>query len=253
MSPFVRKDNEPPSHCLGKSEYAWATGFKTVKVLPSGDSVGVEGTIGQSSKDVLAIDHWCPFHTPPPSRCIPQDSQGVGLCAMFLGYKWDGENCVTVGGCSCEGSDCDSPFESIEACQEAFHTCICQEQDAQGVGPCDQFFGYKWDGEQCVGVSGCSCEGSDCKDLFDSPTECQEAFLACACQEQDAIGVGLCEAILGVQWDGKQCVTLSGCSCEGRDCDSLFASPEECRDAFLLCGSSEQKADEHKQAPRADE
>jgi len=56
----------------------------------------------------------------------------------------------------------------------------CAPMDATGVGPCDQFFGWAWDGAACVGISGCSCEGADCEELHASFEECNEAHAGCA-------------------------------------------------------------------------
>jgi hypothetical protein len=56
---------------------------------------------------------------------------------------------------------------------------ICLPQDATGVGPCDRFFGYAWNGSACVGVSGCSCEGVDCGGLFTSLDVCEKEHADC--------------------------------------------------------------------------
>ncbi len=41
-----------------------------------------------------------------PPICAAQDARGVGACAAFFGYAWDGTRCVGLGGCSCAGADC---------------------------------------------------------------------------------------------------------------------------------------------------
>jgi hypothetical protein len=56
----------------------------------------------------------------------------------------------------------------------------CALMDAQGVGPCDAFFGYAWDGAACIGISGCSCEGADCDALSDSFESCEKEHADCA-------------------------------------------------------------------------
>jgi hypothetical protein len=56
---------------------------------------------------------------------------------------------------------------------------ICLPQDATGVGPCDRFFGYAWNGNACVGVSGCSCEGADCGRLCASLDVCEKEHADC--------------------------------------------------------------------------
>jgi hypothetical protein len=55
------------------------------------------------------------------------------------------------------------------------------------------------------------------------------------CEAQDARGVGACDAVIGVFFDGDQCVTLSGCSCVGTKCGDAFASIETCEAAYAEC------------------
>jgi len=57
------------------------------------------------------------------------------------------------------------------------------------------------------------------------------------CDPQDASGVGACEMIIGVFWDGFTCRYLSGCSCEGEDCDARYESIPECYLAHAGCAS----------------
>lgn len=56
---------------------------------------------------------------------------------------------------------------------------ICPAQDARGVGNCERFFGYAWNGSGCVGISGCSCAGADCRSLPLDPTACELAHRLC--------------------------------------------------------------------------
>jgi hypothetical protein len=55
--------------------------------------------------------------------CAPQDARGVGDCSAFFGYAWDGSACIGLGGCSCEGDDCDQTYQSPEACEMAHAFC----------------------------------------------------------------------------------------------------------------------------------
>jgi hypothetical protein len=55
----------------------------------------------------------------------------------------------------------------------------CEPDDAVGVGMCDAFFGYAWNGMECVGLSGCNCNGSDCPNLPFEPAECEAAHANC--------------------------------------------------------------------------
>ncbi len=53
-----------------------------------------------------------------------------------------------------------------------------------------------------------------------------------ACVKLDPKGYGACAAVLGVVFDGNQCVTVSGCSC-GNDCAFFFKTLDECKLACL--------------------
>lgn len=55
------------------------------------------------------------------------------------------------------------------------------------------------------------------------------------CEAQDARGEGACRALLGVVWDGTQCVTIGGCECVGADCLERFDSLESCESAYGQC------------------
>ena len=59
----------------------------------------------------------------PPPLCPAQDARGVGPCAAFFGYAWDGTGCVGVGGCSCAGADCRSLYRDPMACELAHRLC----------------------------------------------------------------------------------------------------------------------------------
>lgn len=72
-----------------------------------------------------------------------------------------------------------------------------------------------------------------------SPLLCP-SFPPCdsGCEAQDARGVGDCEMVLGVFWDGFRCSYVSGCSCEGEDCDAAYSSPAECYLEHAACPSA---------------
>jgi hypothetical protein len=55
----------------------------------------------------------------------------------------------------------------------------CAAQDAHTVGSCEPFRGYAWNGQACEVISGCSCQGADCDNLFSTEQECQSAYTAC--------------------------------------------------------------------------
>ena len=55
------------------------------------------------------------------------------------------------------------------------------------------------------------------------------------CDPMEAEAVGDCEAILGVAWNGVECVTLVGCECVGADCGALYEGPDACMAAHADC------------------
>ena len=58
-----------------------------------------------------------------PDACAPMDATGVGACAAFFGYAWNGESCTGISGCDCEGADCPFTFDSPEACEKTYAEC----------------------------------------------------------------------------------------------------------------------------------
>jgi hypothetical protein len=171
--------------------------------------------------------------------CEPQDAEPVGSCDMPLGVFFTANGCEYLNGCSCKGSDCTSPFETLGECESVYGECAgsCDAQEAKGLGPCDQFFGFAFDGNSCVPISGCECVGSDCDALSPDPKGCGIKFGECLddCAPDNAKGVGMCLAFFGYAWNGKECVGLSGCACEGSDCGSLPMDPKECKADHAEC------------------
>jgi len=179
-------------------------------------------------------------HGECPGVCAPMDVTGVGACRVVLGWYFDGADCQPLSACECEGPDCDLLYDSLDECERVTRQCAsddCAPFDATGEGPCDRFFGYKWDGSACVGVSGCDCVGPDCDRLYDRIEECERVHADCLdpCAPQDARGEGACDMLLGWAWNGTECVALSGCECVGEDCDELYESPAECERAHVDC------------------
>jgi hypothetical protein len=175
--------------------------------------------------------------------CEAQDAAGVGDCKLLLGVAWNGESCVEIAGCECAGADCDALFDSVEACKTAHAECFapgpCAPEDAKGVGDCALFLGYAWNGEECIGLSGCECAGTACADLPMDLAVCQDAHADCApssnCVPQEAKGEGPCDLFWGYGWNGMVCVGISGCDCLGADCMSLFDTSELCEQKYASC------------------
>lgn len=100
----------------------------------------------------------------------------------------------------------------------------CAALDAVGVGSCDAYFGVTWNGSECVGVSGCDCEGADCDKLYQEVEACQKAHAECAgsyepCAEKK------CGAICTI--------------CDPTDKDCLETAVLKFCDAQGVCGSTE--------------
>ncbi len=70
--------------------------------------------------------------------------------------------------------------------------------------------------------------------LVPDPLEDDTVSLCYDCRPQEAAGVGDCEMVIGVFWDGVRCRSVSGCRCEGRDCEAAYPSVEACERAVGL-------------------
>ncbi len=170
--------------------------------------------------------------------CDADDARGEGFCAAIVGIAWNGASCVSLGGCSCVGTDC-GKYSSMEDCETQHASCgsgPCGPDDAHGDGLCDAIVGIVWDGTQCTGISGCSCVGPDCGKYIDI-ADCERRNLACLGCSGDAdcdsgewcrfgraamcgaAGRGTCE---GTPPPGWACDTFQPvCGCDGLtyDCD----------------------------------
>lgn len=110
----------------------------------------------------------------------------------------------------------------------------CDADDAAGDGLCDAIVGIAWDGSRCVGLSGCSCVGSDCGKYM-TEEQCWAEHASCVgCAADDSRIVGECATPLGIRWNGSTCESVSGCSCEGADCNR-WNSLEACQAAHTGC------------------
>jgi hypothetical protein len=169
-------------------------------------------------------------------------AQGPEDCFNPRGWFWNGDACEQII-CTCDGSDCNALFTDEDSCLAEYDECVpgddCDPFDAKGIGPCEAFFGYSWTGDNCVGISGCECSGTDCDNLYDGPDECWDAHALCElgdpCAPDDASGIGQCDAFFGYAWNGLECVGLSGCECQGVDCPNLPLEPDECEAMHAEC------------------
>lgn len=131
---------------------------------------GTEPDTGECGAQDQMCDWDCPQQDPDCDRC-PDTSD-------FTEGPWDTQECALIDfGCR-EGSS--HYFDDVCGCG-----CLpdnsdpCAAQDARGQGACAAVIGVVWDGDSCTTISGCSCEGTDCDDLYDSQSECQRDNIEC--------------------------------------------------------------------------
>lgn len=55
----------------------------------------------------------------------------------------------------------------------------CTAMDVMQVGFCRPIRGYYWNGGACVLLSGCSCAGDDCENVFPTTEACDLAYPDC--------------------------------------------------------------------------
>ncbi len=155
------------------------------------------GTPCQTELDcpqIYCITSPCPQNVCVNGQCVQQDSnQCFGAWVdQNGGCRSANDGIAPAECCSCDGavehagwpSLCINKYDvtvDFTCCTDPVDagTPSCAAQDAQGVGLCEAFFGYAWDGNQCVGLSGCSCAGSDCADTFFDITVCEAAYSQC--------------------------------------------------------------------------
>lgn len=96
---------------------------------------------------------------PPPMPCGNTTCASGSICCNVCGTDScvAGDTCPTGGACAVD----------------------CSPQDAHGYGKCKMLFGYRWTGLDCQQVGGCSCQGTDCGNLFKDLQSCQQAYASC--------------------------------------------------------------------------
>ena len=113
----------------------------------------------------------------------------------------------------------------------------------------------------CAYAADPSRNGDDCMDSYDNRGICVDGICVVAdgdlpdgdlpdgdtdgaglCVTLDPGGYGQCEMIVGVAFDGEDCVWVSGCGCEP-DCEYFFDDMESCREACKLGEECETWAD----------
>lgn len=183
--------------------------------------------------------------------CDPFAAAGTGACRTALGYVWNGNACVLIAGCSCEGVDCGRRYPTLEACQAVHAECVPPTYCITGAecAP-DQYCAYP------MGVCGapagltgtCVSRGLEatCSAIYSPVCGCDNRTYASGCEAQqsgvsviyegecgpvcipdDARAVGDCPRSLGRAFDGSQCTEIVGCECAGADCERVLTGPCE--------------------------
>ncbi len=125
---------------------------------------------------------------PAPPSCAPMAARGVGPCLLLLGVAWNGRNCVSVGGCECEGSDCGRLYRDLRTCEaENFGCPGCAT--SRDCAP----------GAYCDGCAHGSCPACD-----DCVADCQPT--ACRTEERPT-----CRALRPECQDDEVAVVRNGC------------------------------------------
>jgi hypothetical protein len=172
----------------------------------------------------------CPDGTKncPEVACVMgQCLTSVTSCPSGPMCKTDAD-CPQVDGCMpCPDGTLACPEDHCVNGQCAFSNpgcggVSCGAQSAQGVGNCDLFLGYRWDGTSCQGIGGCSCAGQDCASLYPDPDTCAKAHASCP-------GANMCVN----QPCGAPCSTCPpGAPCVFQSCDGFG----QCVNGPAACG-----------------
>ncbi|MBK8587702.1 MAG: hypothetical protein IPN77_01025 [Sandaracinaceae bacterium] len=103
---------------------------------------------------------------------------------------------------ACGGTTCDADEHCCATCPGESDVCVSDVYDGcpiadefdcapfdcapamdvsdAAVGDCDAILGYWWNGVDCRSLSGCSCSGDVCGDLFANDEDCEAAHSACS-------------------------------------------------------------------------
>lgn len=119
----------------------------------------------------------------------------------------------------------------------------CPDLSDVDFGPCEMIIGWGWTGEDCNLLSGCGSIGFMDGDSLDyAPwlfgtygecmTSCDYAIEEDVCLDLSGLDFGDCDMVLGVAWNGTECVSISGCGYTDSNGDYygdwIYDSIEEC-------------------------
>lgn len=170
------QDCGPGAYCLWTCDGSAGGCRSSCQPLPDGlcvkDQDCEAGEVCVKGPCPLCVNCPCFGECKARPRCAVIEPGTHGMCAMVLGWVFDGEKCVLESGCAC-GDDCDAFFASEEACRKA---CVCTPVTPASHGACEMVLGWIFDGERCVVESGCSC-GDDCEAFFPTAEDCDAACL----------------------------------------------------------------------------
>ena len=172
-------------------------GTYIANIMSSSAAISLNQYVGRFVDVVVGDEQWC-------VECGALPVQQIEIA-------YDCEDPVACFTDPCDGVLCEVGYECFsDYCGGCYSDCNVQEQDCLDVanldfGMCDMFLGYGWDGDGCVGVSGCgwSLDGIDYSDYFYSNSE--ECELACSdnsdsCDEDEVLINDLCFNALDIAY-----------------------------------------------------
>lgn len=137
--------------------------------MPEGGNGNTTTDPGMSEVDAGSAVSECYSPTQNTDTAYDQDAQG---CPCD-----ENDEDVCIGGVAliCEQGS----WRAVEdgPCEPMFDPCA--PQDVTIVGSCEPAPTYFWNGAECIGQSGCSCEGTDCDAVFTSQADCDASYASC--------------------------------------------------------------------------
>jgi hypothetical protein len=116
--------------------------------------------------------------------CTPMDAAGEGQCFIFFGYAWNGEACVSIGGCSCKGAHCPHLFADRRECERQYQACLGDERTVL-TGPCARTTGDACSTDADCATGGCGGELCYAPAAHDGPPmttcDCEPPQGSCGC------------------------------------------------------------------------
>jgi hypothetical protein len=155
--------------------------------------------------------------------------------------------CLAYGTCEPKKSECladdECPMGYECVLEEVCPPCVYADPPCKAacwaVGTCLPLESECLADDQCPPGMVCIVEAV-CPPCVDYDPPCMapcwavgQCVDAPGCQAVDPWSFGMCEMLLGVGFDGKQCVYVSGCGCKDQ-CDLLFPTMDACNEACIL-------------------